>query len=97
MSRPVLRGLVLDGAPKPNHWWRMTILLLGLFSISSSAAIIVAQHSQAPVMLKVIFWILLLLWAIGSFGWRDNPNVVRGTGLVMAILFGILGYYTLGF
>lgn len=51
----------------------------------------------APLMLKIIFWILLILWAVGNFGFHDNPNVVRGTGLVLIILFAILGFYTFGF
>jgi len=51
----------------------------------------------APIMLKIIFWILVLLWGIGGYGWHDNPAWVRGNSLVAVILFAILGYYTFGF
>lgn len=50
-----------------------------------------------PIMVKIIFWILIILWAIGSFGWHDNPNWVRGSSVLLIILFAILGYYTFGF
>lgn len=53
--------------------------------------------NTAPIMVKIIFWILLLLWGIGAFGFRENPNWVRGNSLVILILLGILGYYTFGF
>ncbi len=52
---------------------------------------------NAPIMVKIIFWVLLILWAIGSFGFRDNPNWVRGNGIVILICLAILGYYTFGF
>ena len=57
---------------------------------------------EASLMLKVIFWLLLLLWAIGAIGFVNpaNPNypqIVRGTNIVLIILFGILGFYTFGF
>jgi hypothetical protein len=60
---------------------------------------ILAQVSSRGdlTMPRIIFWLLLILWAIGSFGWRDNPNVVRGTAAVQIILFGILGFYLFGF
>ena len=48
-------------------------------------------------MLKIIFWLLLILWAIGALGFYDNPRIVRGTNGVLIILFAILGYYTFGF
>ncbi len=47
-------------------------------------------------MPRIIFWILLIIWAIGGF-YSDNPNVVRGTRALMIVLFAILGYYTFGF
>lgn len=51
------------------------------------------------MMLKVIFWILLLLLAIGGIGYAEstNPNLVRGRNLVVIVLMAILGYYTFGF
>lgn len=58
---------------------------------------VLAQSSGAPIMVKIIFWILIILWAIGSFGWHDNPNWVRGSNVLLIILFSILGYYTFGF
>lgn len=53
--------------------------------------------SAALTMPRIIFWLLLILWAIGSFGFPGNPNVVRGSTAVMLILFGILGFYLFGF
>jgi len=59
---------------------------------------------QAPAMLIIIFWILLILWALGAIGGSflepANPNYARfqrGSGVVMLILFAILGYYVFGF
>lgn len=59
-------------------------------------------HEKAPAMLIIIFWLLLLLWAIGALGFvnpanPNYPNVVRGTNIVIVILFAILGYYAFGF
>lgn len=48
-------------------------------------------------MPKIIFWILLILAAIGPIGFRDNPRVMWGSGIVFLILLAILGYYTFGF
>ncbi len=56
-----------------------------------------ALSSDAPIMLKIIFWILILLWAIGAIGYPTNPNVVRGGNIVILILISILGYYVFGF
>lgn len=53
--------------------------------------------SDAPIMLKIVFWLLLILWAIGAFGLHDNPVWVRGSNILLIILFGILGFYVLGF
>ncbi len=52
---------------------------------------------DAPLMLKIIFWLLIILWAIGSFGWHDNPAWVRGSSILLIILFSILGFYAFGF
>lgn len=90
--RRLLKGLVLDGKPKPRQWWRMNILALFMWQF-----VFLAQQHTIGLMPKIIFWILLILWGIGSFGWHDNPRVVRGTNLVLVILFGVLGYYTFGF
>lgn len=59
--------------------------------------IIAAGNADAPLMLKIIFWLLIILWTIGSFGWHDNPAWVRGSNILLIILFSILGYYTFGF
>lgn len=56
-----------------------------------------AVAGDAPLMLKIIFWLLIILWAIGSFGWHDNPAWVRGSNILLIVLFSILGYYTFGF
>lgn len=58
--------------------------------------------AEPTLMPKVIFWILLLLWFIGSLwtpGTPENPSPtwVRGSSIVQLILFGILGYYLMGF
>ena len=53
--------------------------------------------SEAPIMLKIIFWVLVILWGLGGIAWRDNPNWIRGNSVVAVILFAILGYYTFGF
>lgn len=53
--------------------------------------------NDAPIMLKIIFWLLLLLSAIGWIGFRDNATWQRGGNIVLIILFAILGFYTFGF
>ena len=59
------------------------------------------EGQNAPLMLKIIFWLLLILWTIGALGYTTgpnaNPNLVKGSGIVLVILFAILGYYTFGF
>lgn len=55
------------------------------------------QGANAPIMVKITFWVLVILWAIGGIGWRDNPNYIRANSLVVCILFAILGYCTFGF
>lgn len=64
-----------------------------------NAFLILADFASrpAPLMLKIIFWILLILWAIGSFGWAENPRWVRGSSILLIVLFSILGLYTFGF
>lgn len=59
--------------------------------------LLAVTNADAPLMLKIIFWLLIILWAIGSFGWHDNPNWVRGSNVLLIILFAILGFYTFGF
>jgi len=54
-------------------------------------------HEGGSIMPKIIFWLLLILWAIGTFPKWENDNVVRGAALIQIILFGILGYYTFSF
>lgn len=70
-----------------------TLLALSLFV----SPILAHGTSDAPIMLKIIFWILLLLWAIGSIGWPENPAWSRGGKIVLIILLAILGFYVLGF
>jgi len=53
--------------------------------------------SGGSIMPKIIFWILLILWAIGTFPKWENENVVRGAAFIQIILFAILGYYTFSF
>ncbi len=63
----------------------LTILLAQMHDVGGS------------IMPKIIFWILLILWAIGTLPKWENENVVRGTAFIQIILFGILGYYTFSF
>jgi hypothetical protein len=62
---------------------------------------LVAQLARSEAgnltMPRIIFWLLLILWAIGHYGFGDNPQVSRGTSLVLIILFAILGFYLFGF
>lgn len=53
--------------------------------------------SDTPLMLKVVYWLLVILWAVGSIGFAGNPAVVRGTNGVLLVLFAILGFVTFGF
>lgn len=62
-----------------------------------NSLLLAVANSEAPIMVKIIFWILIILWAIGTFGWHDNPNWARGSSVLLIILFSILGYYTFGF
>lgn len=57
---------------------------------------LLAVGGQPSVVLVVVFWILLVLWAIGHFSIRDNPNWISGSGIVIVILLGILGWAALG-
>lgn len=62
---------------------------------------IVAQRAAPAPMLKIVYWLLLILCAVGSF-WvsgQPTPNVtyVRMNTVVLIILFAILGLYTFGF
>lgn len=56
-----------------------------------------ATAGDAPLMLKIIFWLLLILWAIGAIGYPTNTNVVRANSLMIVVLLAILGFYTFGF
>lgn len=63
----------------------------------TTLALILAAASSAPAMLVILYWILIILWAIGSFGFRDNPRWGMGSNIVLIILFAILGFYVFGF
>lgn len=66
--------------------------------ISSVHTLAAAGSAEgAPLMLKIIFWLLLIFWAIGGFAWAGNPNWAARGNLVVVILFAILGFYTFGF
>lgn len=69
----------------------LSAFLMNLYLASLLAA------TTAPGMLVIIYWLLIILWAIGAFGFRDNPSVVRGSNVVLIILFAILGFYVFGF
>jgi hypothetical protein len=62
-----------------------------------NALTILAVTGDAPIMLKILYWILLILWAIGAIGWAAHPTWVRGSGIVLIILFAILGWVIFGF
>ena len=49
-----------------------------------------------------IFWILMLLWLLGWWGmywgpYSNNPNAPRFHGLLMWVLFFLLGWRAFGF
>lgn len=52
---------------------------------------------QPPIMLKIIFWVFLAIWAFGGFFLRENPKWIGGSSVFLIILFAILGLYTFGF
>ncbi len=58
---------------------------------------LIAVATEAPIMIKIIFWILIILWALGAFFAGDNPRWVQGSKGLLIVLFAILGYYTFGF
>lgn len=62
-----------------------------------NSLIILAALVQAPAMAIIVFWLLIILCAIGSVGFSGNPVVVRTNTVVILILFAILGYYVFGF
>ena len=71
-------------------------------TLTSPILAVTTNGGAAPQMLIIIFWLLLLLWAIGALGFvnpanPNYPNIVRGTNIVIVILFAILGFYTFGF
>lgn len=47
------------------------------------------------MFLQILFWILLILCAIGAFT-PDSPFVLRGRWAVVLILIGILGFKVFG-
>lgn len=62
------------------------------------APIIAATNGEsAPIMLKIIFWVFLALWAFGGFMWSDNPRWAHGHSIVVAVCLAILGFYVFGF
>lgn len=63
----------------------------------SLALLAVNLASEPPIMAKIVFWLLIILWAIGAIGFHDNPNWVRGSSVVLIVLFAILGWYVFGF
>jgi hypothetical protein len=56
-----------------------------------------ANHGGNLTMPRIIFWLLLILWAISVFPKWENENIVRGSSLIQIILFAILGFYLFGF
>lgn len=77
----------------------MKTKLLDLLHDHTDALITLGQFQgqQAPIMVKIIFWVLVILSLLGMIGFRDNPIVVRGSAVVIFICLAILGYYTFGF
>jgi low affinity Fe/Cu permease len=44
----------------------------------------------------ILFWVLMILWAIGSFiGWGGTWGIYANTGLLL-VLFGLLGWKNFG-
>jgi hypothetical protein len=57
-----------------------------------------ARRGVVPALgmiLIIIFWLLLLLWAIGGFT-TLNPPLATGRNVVLIILLSILGYWATG-
>jgi hypothetical protein len=49
----------------------------------------------------MLFWILMILWAIFGFAWNTNPGIMGGWGawgnwLLLFVLFGLLGWKVFG-
>jgi len=70
--------------------------------MNTLALFLIVAAASASFMPKIIFWVLLFLWAVGAIGFvnpsnPNYPNIVRGTNFVIVILFAILGFYTFGF
>lgn len=69
---------------------------------TSLLSLLAVVEGRDMLMPRIIFWVLLILWAIGAIGFVNPqaPNytsVVRGTNIVIVVLFAILGLYTFGF
>lgn len=46
----------------------------------------------------LVFWIIMLLWLLYGFWgyWQPHPNALWGHGLILFILFLLLGWKTFG-
>lgn len=69
---------------------------MNIYNILNS--ILAAAGDTPPIMLKIIFWVFLAIWAAGGFFLRENPKWSgTGSSILLIILFAILGLYTFGF
>lgn len=59
-------------------------------------AFLMLAVTEAPIMLFVIFWGLLFFWLVGIFAWRESTWWPSYNGIVLIVLFAILGYVCLG-
>lgn len=59
-------------------------------------AITIAAAGGAPLVLVIVFWVLLILWAAGAISQRDNPNWPKANSVILIIELAILGYCCLG-
>lgn len=67
-------------------------------NILNLSVILAQSQGSTPAMLIIIYWLLVILWALGTFfGPDNNAWVVRGTSGVILVLFVILGLHVFGF
>lgn len=73
--------------------------IIALVTIDNLAFLLAQSRNDTPMMLKVIFWVLLFVWALFGVGWASSTdtNLIRGRNIVVVVLLAILGYYTFGF
>lgn len=70
----------------------MNLLLLALHPL-----VLVAQTTgNVPIFAFLVFWGLLFMWLLGIYAWRETTWWPSYNGIVLIVLFGILGWFCLG-